>query len=217
MAEDVRGNVFDYRLLRLLVGLVALSLPVVVSVLAPEPLESVSASYHEGGRDAFVGMLCVVGALMLAYNGHSRRESQASKAAALAAIIVAVVPTACDDCGLDLTRSAAIHFAAAVVLFSILAYFCFGPFRHKVKDALRGTPQRRRNGIYLTCGWVIVASMAGIALARLVLDGPTYAGWRITYRGEFAALEAFGVAWIVAGKVLPFLVEAKERPPLSWR
>lgn len=210
-------NVFDYRLLRLVIGLIALSLPVVVTVLAPEPLQSISASYHEGGRDAFVGMLFAVGTLMLAYNGHSDRESIASKVAAVAAIVVAVFPTTCDDCKMDLTRSATIHFVAALVLFSILAYFCFGPFRRRIKDPDQGTKQQRRSGIYLTCGWLIVLSMVAIGLGKLLLVEQTYRQLRVTYFGEFTALVAFGLAWFVAGKVLSVLADPGERPALTWR
>lgn len=215
--EDPRRNVFDYRFLRLVVGLVALSLPVIVSLLAPVPLESISASYHKGGRDVFVGMLVAVGTLMLAYNGHSRRESMASKTAAVAAILVALFPTTCDDCGVDLTRRATVHFGAAVVLFLILAYFCFGPFREKTKGRPRGTKPRRRSTIYLSCGWLIILSVVSIVVARLLLDEQAYAGLRVTYVGEFTALVAFGVAWIVAGKAIALFVDEEERCPISWR
>jgi quinol-cytochrome oxidoreductase complex cytochrome b subunit len=215
--EDPRQNVFDYRFLRLVVGVVALSLPLIVSLLAPEPLESISASYHEGGRDVFVGMLVAVGTLMLAYNGHSRHESQASKTAAVAAILVALFPTTCDTCGVDLKRSATVHFAAAFVLFVILAYFCFGPFREKIKDRRRGTKPRRRSDVYRTCGWLIVLSVLSIGIAWLLLDEATYARLRVTYFGEFTGLVAFGVAWIVAGKAIPLFVDEEERLPLSWR
>jgi len=70
-------------------GLIALSLPLVVSVLAEKPLTSISASYHSEARDMFVGLLFVVGSFLFAYNGHALLESAASKLASIAAVCVA--------------------------------------------------------------------------------------------------------------------------------
>ena len=122
--------VFDYRALRLLMGAIALALPFVVSLMAAEALTSISASYHtEGARDAFVGMLAVVGAFLWAYNGHFPKEALASKVAALSAILLVLFPTACDGC--DMTTASMIHGGAAFTLFSMLAYFSLGPFRQR--------------------------------------------------------------------------------------
>lgn len=68
----------------------------------------------------------------------------------------------------------------------------------------------RRARIYLTCGWVIVAAMVGLAAAKILLPASTVSMYKMTYWAEFTALWAFGIAWITAGKVLPFLVEPKE-------
>jgi hypothetical protein len=51
----------------------------------------------------------------------------------------------------------------------------------------------------------MVASMAGLAAAGLLLERDTMVRYGIIYWAEFIALWAFGVAWITAGKVLPFL------------
>ena len=64
-------------------GLFALSLPFAASLISSSPLTSISASYHTEARDAFVGILCVVAAFLLAYNGHSPLEGRVSKTAAL--------------------------------------------------------------------------------------------------------------------------------------
>ena len=72
MTTNNSSAVFDYRALRLLVGLIAFALPIVVSLLSIKTLPSISASYHAEGRDAFVGMLFVVGAFLWAYNGHTK-------------------------------------------------------------------------------------------------------------------------------------------------
>lgn len=211
MADDSRNLVFDYRALRLLIGALAFLLPFVVGGLADRPLTSISASYHTGARDTFVGWMFVIGAFLLAYNGHSRPEWRAAKAAALAAVCVALFPTACDTC--EVGWVSWVHFIAAATLFSILAYFCLGPFRKDTK----GQPGKRgrRARIYFACGWTIIACMAGAALLKLVLPGDVAASLPVLYWAEAIALLAFGVAWVVSGKVIAPLVDRKDALPMT--
>jgi len=187
-------------------GAIAFSLPLMVDIVASDELASISASYYTEARDLFVGLLFVVAALMLAYNGHNRRESIASKTAAIATAGVALFPTA--PLVGDSDWKSFVHYACAIVLFCILAYFCFGPFRERTKG--RAGMKGRRARIYLTCGWVIVLSMVGLAIAKVLLPAAIVSTYKMTYWAEFAALWAFGIAWITAGKVLPFLVEPDE-------
>lgn len=200
------SNVFDHRRLRLFVGLIALLLPLVVDLVAAEELTSISASYHTGARDVFVGLLFVIAALMLAYNGHTFRESAASKTAAAATICIALFPAAApmEKAGWE----AMVHNACALILFCILAYFCFGPFRRRTRGftGMRG----RRAQIYALCGWVIVSAMLGLGAAELLLPASTVSAYEMTYWAEFVALWAFGIAWITASKALPFLVDSEE-------
>jgi hypothetical protein len=201
-----QSEVFDYRALRLLMGLIAFALPFVVSIFSSTTLSSISASYYTEGRDAFVGMLSVVGAFLWAYNGHTPTESKASKSASLAAISVAVFPTACDNCQSNLVS--AIHAVSAVVLFSILAYFCFGPFRDKTKGM--AGKKGRRSRIYLACAWIMVGCMLVEVLATITLSRETLHAMRITFLTETTALGAFGFAWIVAGKYFSPFVDKDE-------
>jgi hypothetical protein len=207
MTND-KSVVFDYRALRLLMGLIALALPFVVTALSTTDLSSISASYHTEARDAFVGMLFVVSAFLWAYNGHAPAEGRASKAASLAAILVALFPTSCDTCQSSFVS--VIHYVAAVTLFSILAYFCFRFFRKNTKGQPRMSKKWRRDKVYLACGTVMVACMLVAALANLVLSRETLNAWQVTYWAEAVALVAFGTAWIVAGKYLPVFVDSDE-------
>ncbi len=199
-------KVFDYRTLRLLMGLIALTLPFVVSLVSCSSLTSISASYHTEARDIFVGMLFIVGSFLWAYNGHSTNEAWASKIASLAAILVAMFPTSCDTCKTSLTSI--IHYSAAASLFAILAYFCFVPFRKNTKG--KGGKKGRRSKIYLTCGIIMVGCILCIGVTSLILSDEVTKGLRITYWAELVALVAFGIAWIVAGKYFSPLVDEKE-------
>ena len=209
MADTSRSKVFDYRALRLLMGIFALALPFVVGLISTTPLPSVSASYHTEARDAFVGMLCVVAAFLWAYNGHSRLEGRISEVAAFCAALVSFFPTACDRC--DLSPTAIVHWVAAAILFAILAFFCLGPFRKKTK----GMPGKkgRRGRIYLVCGWVMVVCLVGLLVAKLALPKETVQALALTYWAEAIALCAFGVAWIVAGKYRSLFADKDEALP----
>src|SRR5687768_1062017 len=111
-----QDEIFDYRTLRLLVGIVAFALPIVVwatARIAGDKIDSISISYHtDSARDFFVGALFIIATLMVAYNGHdpSGNESMkdgpaphplmkwisekwASKVVALMAVGVALFPT----------------------------------------------------------------------------------------------------------------------------
>ena len=199
-------SVFDYRVLRLLVGLIAFALPFLVSIIASVHLSSISASYHTNARDIFVGMLFIVGSFLWAYNGHSDREALASKFASLAAILVALFPTSCDTCANDLKSG--IHYFAAVVLFSILAYFCLGPFRKNTKG--QGGKKGRRSKIYLTCGWIMIGCMVILFAMKLIMPDEMINKLSVTYWAEAIALVAFGVAWFVAGKYFKPFVDEEE-------
>ena len=203
MARETENPVFDYRMLRLYMGVIALSLPYAAILLSQVSLTSVSASYYTEARDTFVGMSFIVGAFLWAYNGHTFRQAVASKIASVAAFFVGLFPTACDDCAASITSIT--HSGAAITLFSILAYFCLGPFREKT----RGQPGKkgRRDLVYLVCGWVMVAAMSIALGAWLLLDETTVMQLRIVFWVELVALNAFGIAWITAGKCLPVLVD----------
>jgi hypothetical protein len=205
--SEEQKPVFDYRALRLLVGLVAFALPFVVMLISSTPLSSISASYHTKARDVFVGLIFVIGALLWAYNGHTLQEKWVSKAGALAAICVAIFPTSCDLCESD--TKATIHYGAAVILFSILAYFCLGPFRKK-KEA-ETVKTRRRNMIYLICGLTIVVCMLGAGVTEFAISAATRKALSVTFVAEVVMLFAFGIAWIVAGKVISPLVDERDR------
>lgn len=54
MENNTGHAVFDSRTLRFLVGLIAFSLPYVVSFISSSSLRSISASYHTEAQDIFL-------------------------------------------------------------------------------------------------------------------------------------------------------------------
>lgn len=197
---------FDYKAQRLMLGIIALILPFLVTAIAGRALPSISASYFTDARNWFVGLLFIVGGLMFTYNGHTLRESIASKTAALASVAVALFPTSEATCGSSPTSK--IHATAAVIMFLILAYFCFGPFRERTKG--KGGKRGRRAKLYFACGSIISLSMLVGLIGGTFLECETATKIELTYWVETLALGAFGVAWIVSGKIIPWLVDQDE-------
>lgn len=207
-----RSAVFDYRALRLLMGIIALSLPWLVDLLTGSvELGSISASYwYHDARDVFVGSLFAVSAFLFAYNGHDLSQSIVSKVASLAALLVAIFPTAMPEgvtCGSVSTASVYIHRISAVILFAILAYIAWFPFRKKIKG--KKGRKRLRSAIYMTASMIILACIA-VGLLGLTLDALDKELKGLVYWAELIALTAFGIAWIVSGKFTRLIADEDE-------
>jgi hypothetical protein len=209
---DVKG-VFNYKWLRAIMGVIAFSLPFVTDGVSSRRLASISASYYTEGHDAFFGMLLVIATLLLAYNGCSPWEKISSKIASIATVLVAVFPTNCEGCGVDLKSS--IHYGSAFVVFATLIYFCFGPFRTRAKS--KGEMGKRRAFWYTVFGSVMTASLLFAVIMQFTRPADQVITSRITYWTETISLVTFGAAWIVAGQVFPPLAAKEERPKLSLK
>jgi hypothetical protein len=209
----------DHRTIKLLIGVIALTLAGLTSYFAGGSITSISASYYEGGwaNSIFVGFLFAIAALMLAYNGLSTREMVLSKVAAVAAFGVALFPCKCDNRDEVLPY---VHAASATILFLILAYFCYifySRARQKARDH-GNAPANARAIIYVVCGITIIASILVIAVDALLGGALTAKVARLVFYAERAALMAFGISWLTASRVLPVLTLPDERfSPLSDR
>lgn len=207
-SEYHENKVFNYHTQRLLVGIIALLIPLIVTTASSEELASISVSYHTAARDWFVGLLFVVGSFLFAYKGHHFYENVASKVAALAACAVALYPTMClalngsTMCEGVTMEPNKVHGTAAAILFSILAFFCLGPFRKRASSK-PGKNALIRKRVYVVCGYTILLSIAYIVLVLLkIVEHATGVYW-----AEAVALSAFGIAWIVAGQYFMFYAE----------
>ncbi len=202
----------DHRTIKLLVGVIALSLASLTSFFAGGTITSISASYYEGGwaQSIFVGFLFAIAALMLAYNGLSTLEMVLSKMAAIAAFGVALFPCKCDNRDEVLPY---VHAASAALLFLILAYFCYLFFSRARKKARAhaNAPANARATVYALCGITIIASILVIAADAMLGGALTAKVARLVFYAERAALVAFGISWLTASRVLPMLTLPNER------
>ena len=205
----------DHRTIKLLVGVIALTLSSVTSFFAGTPISSISASYHAGGwaQSFFVGFLFAIAAFLLAYNGLSFREMVMSKIAALAAVGVALFPCRCDQQTEVLPY---VHAAAVTTMFVMLAGFCYVFFK---RARQKGYPQANmRAAICVLCGAAIVSAMLLLAIDALTggtvkaaLTSLGLNGARLTFYVEHTALIAFGISWLTASRVLPVITRPDER------
>lgn len=204
-----RRTEIDHRTMKLIVGLMALSLASLTSYFASNPITSISASYYESGwsSNIFVGFLFAIGSFLFAYNGYTAAQMVASKIAAVAALCIALFPCACDT---HIPAVPHVHSIAAAVMFGILAFFCWVFFqRARGKGSVQA---KSRAGIYALCGLAIVASILVLLFDNLSGGSISAKFVRLTYYGEKIALIAFSVSWLTASHYLPFLSTAAERP-----
>ena len=203
----------DHHTIKLLIGVIALSLATLTSYFAGGTITSVSAAYYEGGwaQSILVGFLFAIAAFLLAYNGLSTREMVLSKIAAVAALGVALFPCKCGNREQIIPY---VHAVSATTMFVVLAYFCYVFYR---RARQKGYAQANaRAFIYAVCGVVIIISIVVIAFDALSGGLLSAQVARLVFYGERAALMAFGVSWLTASRVLPLLSREDERfSPLS--
>lgn len=197
---------------RQLIGAVGLALPVVLVVVAGtravegtprwQPLDSISAYYYSGATAVFVGLLVALALFLFTYRGYRNAYGWADRAAAItagvAALGVALYPTSAPAGMQDpewwRPATGAIHYLAAVVLFAMFAVFSLWLFRLGAPGEPPTIGKRRRNGVYLACGVVILVSLAWAGVAGLL-------GASI-FLPESVALAAFAVSWLVKGHAI---------------
>lgn len=233
-----KDMIFDPRALRLIIGLIAFLLPFVVIIINLRMTSSISASYHTDARDIFVGLLFVIGALFVAYNGHHveltektvgwfwlrlnqfwpgaiefrkaqrKWEERAVSLVGGVASLVAALYPTACD-ECTATFISRVHGMAAVILFSAVVYFCLVAFMDQVRGKA-GDKAKLRASIYWLSGWMIVAAMLAAIVAPYVLTVSVAKERSIVFLAETVALLLFGFSWMTASKFFWFLVDSEE-------
>lgn len=208
MLSPPRRLEIDHRTIKLMVGVIAISIAPLTSAFAKERIASVSASYYEAGwsQSIFIGFLFAIAALLLAYNGYSRVEMIMSKIAACAGLGVALFPCQCDTHSEQVPHA---HGLFAAIMFLILAYFCYAFLqRARVKPYAQAAA---RVAIYVACGVAIILVILVLAINNLPGAPVRKLIPRITFYGETVAFVAFGISWLTASRVLPVITNRSER------
>lgn len=213
----------SYLLMRTVIGLIGMGLPVVLLVgdwlfvAGAMPRGSLSAYYHTGMRDIFVGSLFVIGVFLLTYMLFTYNwDNVLSMIAGVAALAVAIFPTGGNHPLTPLQERLGertvsfVHQASAAVFILSLAVisFLFGQ-RERRRPDRRLNQQRRGKALHWACGLIIIGAVAYMAATKLL-------GWQdehSLFYGETVAVLAFGLSWLMKGLELDILLHGRMPEP----
>jgi heme A synthase len=236
LTEPTGSEVIHLRALRKAVGFVAVGLPFALAIgenlrdwILPHAARvdsalvegSISAYFHTGMREVFVGSLCAIAVFLVCYKGYQRRDNLAANIAGSCALLVALFPTReqsreAADTGVPAIDSATlfssanapdpafvsyVHFSAAVIFFVILAYMSLYLFTISTKA--NPTPQKlQRNTVYRFCGVTILVCIAVIAIGKFFLNDAVSEQTHYVFVFESIAVIIFGFSWLTKAEVL---------------
>jgi hypothetical protein len=206
-------KVCDFETQRFFIGLTAMALPFLVTIIYQEIITSISAYYYTISRNVFVGLLFITGFFLLVYNGRYYYEALISKIAALCAIGTALAPTGFPeeidehkDCLEKIIHSSeGLHYFFSILLFVQLIFLCLCFARRAKLKKDRFSDARRI--IYLVCSALMTVSLLSFPLLSMFTPLTTEDLNRVNllFFAESTALIAFGTAWFTAGKPLMHL------------
>jgi len=214
--------IISYLGLRKAVGFIGLGLPFVLVFGgkafpdAPWFQYSISDYYYTGMRNVFVGSLCSIGVFLITYRGYDIRDRIAGALAAVFAIGVALFPTTPEvmtEAHMSITAAQTIfdriHLASAALLFSTLAYFSLALFTKSDPVQPMTMQKKKRNGVYIVCGVLILACIVLIALSEWLFlnsyspfENPNIKELHPVFWLESAAVIAFGTSWLTKGEAI---------------
>ncbi|MDA8747396.1 hypothetical protein N9M66_04220 [Litoreibacter sp.] len=221
--------------------------------------DTISHSYYlPFWGDFFVALTCFVGLFLMFYRGQSQPERYLAVFGGLCAVMVAMNPTngsGCDDMFAqsriffnshdDLVVTSAFpvetfrgnfHLGSAVLLFITLAIFNLFVFTATDKNNDYQTKQdnrnkRIRNFIYKACGWLMITTIAILAIGMTAgfthcdafskddgivkitrtctearFESTFWDDHNLTFYFEWLGLALFGAAWFVKGRGGGFLL-----------
>jgi hypothetical protein len=203
-----RNIVESFLYLRRGIGVIGLALPFVLvfghdlAVGRWEWRESMSSYYYTDMRNILVGAVCAIGVVLFCYR-YDALDNVLSNIAGVCAVGVALFPTASEHPSPTGQVVSVLHAISAATLLLIFAWFCFGLFTRA--DPVVGQTARKtaRNRIYRICGTIIViaVALAVVGESPLVHEGFRDAVHPLLWC-EWAAVAAFGAAWLIKGRTL---------------
>jgi hypothetical protein len=122
-----------------------------------------------------------------------------------------------------------VHYGAAIVVFVSMLIFCIVFTRIDDYHREGGTPDGavflskiRRNFAYAGCGLAIFVCLLALGLWALItkyfeINLPFWDRMNLTFVFESIALIAFGIAWAVRGRVIPFFEDPRDREALRGK
>jgi hypothetical protein len=211
-----RSIIISYIALRRLIGILGMLLPFICilggllfAALYVEP--SISDYYYTNMRDFFVGLLFGVSLFLITYKGYELIDDIVTNTSALAGFGIAIFPCLQSSSStapvgifqLSPQLSNIIHLSCAAVFFTLLAINSIFLFTlSKNKNAAPTKNKKKRNIVYITCGIVILASIAILVVLLILFPHDEIDKYRLVLIFETIMLLAFGVSWLVKGETL---------------
>lgn len=236
MSKPTDSVVVHMRALRMAIGVIAFLLP--LALILGENLRdavlvdgggagrrfietSISAYFHTGVRELFVGSLFAIAVFLVCYRGYERRDEVAAKLAGGCALVIATFATRersleamdtdvrppdsvtffSDALTPDPAWVGVVHFTAAAIFFVTLAVMSLFLFTRTDKPA-PGAQKRKRNKVYVTCGVLILLSIAAIVIGKLSLSEAVEQRTSFVFWLETVAVMAFGTSWLTKAELI---------------
>lgn len=226
----------SYLVMRAAIGFLGIALPIALFLGdafwlkgTMEARGSLSAYYHSGMRDVFVGALFATGVFLVTYRVVEHTlDNVLSIIAGVAVMGVALFPTTRPpEIGIPLTplearlgeqRVAVVHYVCAgifIVLLGVISLI-FGIREGRRSQERDGEAARRSPTFWRRFHWGCAAAI-GLALAFMGVS--EISRWFSHYSlivGETAAVFAFGISWFMKGLELQILLgpsNAKQQSP----
>jgi hypothetical protein len=206
--EKLHQHIFKtYTHLRIGMALTALAFPLILLLgglaIGVEHQGSMSAYYHTPMRNAFVGILFMIGPFLFLYKGFSWQENSALNFAGLLAVGIAVFPMDKTAAMMKLApydtyANGTVHGICAIVFFISISYVCI--FRASDTLALIGDSSRRKRykmtyrilGILMVLFPLLAAGMTNYLQDMFNPDTSI-----TIFIVELAGVWVFGFYWIV--------------------
>ena len=196
-------QVISYYALRILIGATGVLLPLLLiigNLIANETVKiefSVSDYYDNGtAGDILVGVLFVLGFFLMTYKGYDKTDSRTANLGCVFALGVALFPTTSPNNLIHI-----LHFVFAILLFSVFIFFSIYLFRKSDPDSTCTKQKDKRNKVYLACGIIMIACIAGIAVS-MIWFMELSKSCNLVFWFESIALIAFGISWITKAEFL---------------
>jgi len=212
MSKDINKHITQtYITLRIGMVIIAILLPVLLilgswisSKVAFQ--QSMSAFYHTGMRNLFVGALCATGSFLYMYRGFSNRENIALNFAGIFALGVAFFPTSIPEEILNSSvnylpdkpfTAPILHGICAVAFFLSVAYVCIFCGKDTVELLIDKKLKSRYTLVYKAIGTsMVVLPILAVVFSFVASSNNT------VFIVEFVAIWVFALFWITKVKEL---------------
>lgn len=176
---------------------------------------SISHFYYTASAPLFIGIIVTVAIFLFCYTGHKPKpthkwrwitDNRVSRVAGISALGIVVFPTSSTETIQDnlfvFTTSELIgwiHYGFASLFLIMMATFCLVNFRRTDKEV--GFGNDKHELLYRWCGWTILGSITIVFVHGFFLENYFYISFPVTFVFEAVALTAFGIAWLVKGRI----------------